>query len=249
MSGLELLPRSAWNARPRRSHPGILEADEVIGLAFHWPGSQTSRPLSRDAVPRALRSWQDFHMDGNGWSDIAYQVAVDQWGRGWELRGLAVRSAANGGTWVNSTHGAVLLVLVQGEEPSAAMLETARLVVAEHRRLFGGSTELVGHGAIRPGGGTECPGPQVRAALERGEFNPTREDEFMAEPADVWDVTVPEYDENSKADQRRARVLLAQAHNRAGDARELAAKNAKRLDAIEEQLEAIAAAVGAGGRR
>lgn len=71
----------------------------------------------------------------------------------------------------------------------------------------------------------------------------------MPAPEDLWDFPVPEYDENTKADNRRARVLLAQAHNRAGDARRLANQNAKRLDRIEAQLEAIAAAVGIGGRK
>ena len=37
--------------------------------------------------------------------------------------------------------------------------------------------------------------------------------------ANVWDERLPEYDENSKTDSRRASVLLAGAHDRAGDAK------------------------------
>ncbi|HEY9418130.1 MAG TPA: hypothetical protein VIQ30_25500, partial [Pseudonocardia sp.] len=81
------LPRSAWDARaPRGSSPLI--ASEVDGAALHWPGM--AKPISsQDAVASALRGWQDYHMDGRGWSDIAYQVAVDQAGRAWTLRGLS----------------------------------------------------------------------------------------------------------------------------------------------------------------
>lgn len=209
MSRLELLGRGAWNARPRRHHPGSLDAADVRGLAFHWPGTQSSRPLSKAAVPRALRSWQSFHMDGRGWSDIAYQAAVDQWGRVWELRGLANRSAANGGTDVNGTYGAVLLVLVQNEEPTAEMVAAVRRVVAEHRRLFPKSRQLVGHGDIRPGGWTDCPGPAVRRRLRLEDFEPREEEEVTEKDIRaIAKATADELLDRLENDTNRLRRLI-----------------------------------------
>lgn len=168
---VDYLSRSAWNARPRRAHPGSMDPSRVVGLGFHWPATNT-KFHSRDAVARALRSWQNYHMDSQGWSDIGYQIAIDQAGRAWYLRGLGQRSAANGGTIENGTHGAVLLVLAAGERPTPAMIQTIKEVVKDHRQIFSRSRLLQGHGEIRRSGPTECPGPIVRSLLKSGAFEP-----------------------------------------------------------------------------
>jgi hypothetical protein len=110
-------------------------------------------------------------MDGRGWSDIAYQEAVDQAGDYWILRGLGTRSAANGDTDVNTRFGALLLILAPGEKPSPAMIRTVRKRVAAHRRRFPRSRRLVGHGEIRPEP-TACPGPAAQRLIESGAFEP-----------------------------------------------------------------------------
>lgn len=161
--------RADWGARPARSGPGPLAARDVVGLVFHWPAM--SKPLRGfAAVAAALRSWQDYHM-GKGWSDIAYQVAVDQDGNRYILRGLDTQSAANGDTDVNDTLGAVLLVLAPGEVPSAAMVREVHAVVRDHRSLFSRSSDLLGHNEVRPEA-TACPGPVVQGYLATGVFEP-----------------------------------------------------------------------------
>ena len=103
---VEYLPRSAWNARPPNAGPGNLTVSRVEGAVIHWPGTgSTSVIHSQAAVASALRGWQDYHMDTRGWSDIAYQVAVDQSGRAWTLRGLRTQSGANGNNDVNERYG------------------------------------------------------------------------------------------------------------------------------------------------
>lgn len=169
---VEYLPRSEWEARTPEGGPGLLDPDHVEGVAVHWPGTESHTPiLSKAAVASALRGWQAYHMDGRGWSDIAYQVAVDQAGRAWSLRGFRTQSGANGNEDVNERYGAVLLVLVQGEEPSAAMKATTRAVIADFRRMYPKGTAIKGHRDVRPAG-TDCPGPAAYAALVRGEFTP-----------------------------------------------------------------------------
>ena len=167
---MTIISRAEWGARQAHGGPGPLDPAQVIGLAFHWPAM--SKPIRGTAnVARALRGWQAYHMDGRGWSDIAYQVAVDQDGDEYELRGLRTQSGANGDTDVNERFGAVLLILAPGEKPSKAMVATVRRIVGRHREFFPKSRALVGHGEIRPGG-TACPGPEVEAALKRGDFEP-----------------------------------------------------------------------------
>ena len=244
MSAATYLPRSAWNARAARPGPGALVPSRVEGIAFHWPGATTSRPISKAAVPRALRGWQDFHMDGRGWSDIAYQVAVDQWGRVWTLRGLTTQSGANGDQDVNRRYCAVLLVLVEGETPSAAMTAAVAQVVDDLRRLYPHARRLVGHGQIRPGGGTECPGPAVRAALAHHAFDaaehpataPEGDEMQTSDKIANWD---PEHDR--KGDSLTVGKTLNQARGYAAAAYRRARSTDARLDAVEAQLREVLA--------
>jgi hypothetical protein len=132
-----------------------------------------SRPLRGvEAVKAALRAWQDYHMDGHGWSDIAYQEAYDQAGNTYILRGLTITPGANGDTAANATNGALLLILAPGEEPTDEMIAAVRDGVRRHRALFPRSTAAKGHSEVRPEP-TACPGPIVMRLLGEGAFEPT----------------------------------------------------------------------------
>lgn len=165
----DYLNRADWDAR---LSTGIrhLEGSEVDGTALHWP-AMTAPIIKQTSVASALRNWQRQHMDDEGWSDIAYQVAVDQAGRKWLLRGLTVRSAANGNDDVNDRFGAILLVLAIGEQPTLAMRQSVRDVVQDFRTLYPDGTRIVPHSLIRPKP-TDCPGDIVRAGIARGDFAP-----------------------------------------------------------------------------
>ncbi len=85
--------RSSWGARPHKSGP--LRADELkVGYVHHTAGSNT---YSTSEVSYILRSIQTFHMDGQGWDDIAYNFLVDRFGRIWEGREDSTRHAVIGG--------------------------------------------------------------------------------------------------------------------------------------------------------
>lgn len=162
--------RKDWGARTPTAGPGDLTPSRVEGIALHWPAM--SSPLRTvAAVMDALRSWQTYHMLTKGWSDIAYQVAVDQAGNRYILRGLAVQSGANGGDDVNERFGAALLVVAPGEQPTPELIAEVRTVVADHRAMFPNSRRVVGHSQIRPEP-TACPGPAVLRLINEGAFNP-----------------------------------------------------------------------------
>lgn len=184
---VEYLPRSAWGARPPNGGPGNLTVSRVAGAVIHWPGTGSTTGIhSKAAVASALRGWQAFHMDSRGWSDIAYQVAVDQAGRAWTLRGLRTQSGANGNADLNERYGAILLILVTGEQPTAAMKATTRGVIADFRRIYPRGTAIRPHSAVRPAG-TDCPGPAARAAISRGDFTPTSSEDDMT-PAQMQEL-------------------------------------------------------------
>lgn len=167
---IDYLPRSAWNARPSRG-PVHLSSTSLLGTVLHYPAMGSRRLFAQADVAEALRGWQDFHMDDREWSDIAYQVAVDQAGRPWTLRGLTTRSGANGNEELNEEYGAILLVLGDTEQPTGAMINTTRRVIADFRRLYPRAVAIKPHSAVRPSG-TLCPGNPTRALIAAGQFEP-----------------------------------------------------------------------------
>lgn len=73
-------------------------------------------------------------------------------------------------------------------------------------------------------------------------INTNLEDDVAA--ADVWDHKLPEYDGDTKATTRSAAALLAQAQNRAGDARREAVEARKAAKRTEAAVAALAKALG-----
>ena len=164
--------RAEWGARARQPGPGLLTPSRVRGIALHWPAMK-GRLDTVAEVKAALRSWQTYHIDGHGWSDIAYQRAVDQLGNTYQLRGFRHQSAANGDTEQNETYGALLLVLAIGEKPTEALIRATRREVGVFRDRFPKATRIVGHQDIRPEP-TSCPGPAVMGLIHAGRFRPQR---------------------------------------------------------------------------
>lgn len=164
--------RSQWGAAPASPGRGDLLPNRVVGIALHWPAMP--KPLRDvDAVKAALRGWQDYHQHTHGWSDIAYQEAIDQQGNTYVLRGLRAQSAANGSTFVNQRYGALLLVVAEGEHPSDALIAATARRVDRHRELFPRSRKIVGHQDVRPEP-TSCPGPAIEQLLRAGAFGRSR---------------------------------------------------------------------------
>lgn len=78
---LDIRPRSAWTDT---APVGPLEAEEVLFLIVHHTASSTEHePEDVEALLRGIRS---FHVEGRGWSDIAYNFLIDRYGVVWEGR-------------------------------------------------------------------------------------------------------------------------------------------------------------------
>src|SRR3546814_5540844 len=88
-----LLSRSQWGAREPSATPSI-GADLKLAVVHH---SVNSNSYSAAEVPSMLRSIQTYHMDVQGWNDIAYNFAVDRFGRTWEARAGGVTQTVIGG--------------------------------------------------------------------------------------------------------------------------------------------------------
>lgn len=186
-------------AKPNGSRS--LVSSRVENTAFHYPGM--ANPINASGadgmrrVMSALRGWQTYHMQVRGWSDIAYCIAIDQVGRKYTLRGINIQSAANGNQDVNERFGAVLLVLGNNEEPSAAMQKAAREVMGDYRVKFTRIPKRpTWHGAIRPGGtasapSTDCPGKHAIADIKAGRFDAATTPNVPSTPTPPKDEDMP----------------------------------------------------------
>jgi len=162
------MSRADWGARPRRGSAAF-PAGRPLGVACHWPGTTSQfhgKPPA--SIAAALRSWQNYHMDNRGWSDIGYNVGISWDGRVWELRGTASRSAANGGVQSNADYAACLWILGVGEQPTEAQIQafrawrSSRLLAAHHQ-----AAAVKTHNDVRQSP-TDCPGPAVTALVRSG---------------------------------------------------------------------------------
>ena len=75
--------RNEWGARAPKTNPSYAS---TVKMAFVHH-TVDSNAYARGDVPAMLRAIQAYHMDANGWDDIAYNTLVDRFGEIWEGRG------------------------------------------------------------------------------------------------------------------------------------------------------------------
>jgi hypothetical protein len=171
--------RAEWGARTTNSSPSYASSLK-LAVVHH---SASGNTYTSAQVPSVLRSIQAYHMDGRGWSDMAYNFVVDKFGTIWEGRGGGIDRPVVGAHAMGfntSTVGVMVLgdYSLPGVLPGAATQESVSQLVgwkfAMHgisptgRTSFtsGGSTSIaagrvvdlprvVGHKDV---GATGCPG-------------------------------------------------------------------------------------------
>lgn len=154
------------------------------GSALHY-GGPAQRIASHSQCAARWRSWQDYHMDTHGWSDIAYTLGVCQHGYVLAGRGAGVRTAANGTNVGNSTHYAICWIGGEGETPAREALDAFEWAVLELRKT-GAGRSVKPHRYFKS---TGCPGSPLTnhaAALDGKDISttepttPSEEDDMKA---------------------------------------------------------------------
>jgi len=160
--------RGKWGARPPRAITE-LPWPQVDALAIHYSAAASDE--NPDYAAR-VRGIQDFHIDGRGWNDIAYNWLVSRTGVIFEGRGWGVMSAAtlghNSHTYAVCFLGAdkpgrddatakgrkaIAEVLLEASRLSGKRLGLAHVQHGQHRTLAVG-----GH---RDFTSTDCPGDEL----------------------------------------------------------------------------------------
>jgi hypothetical protein len=95
--------RREWGARPPKSTPQGINTRSATG---HWEGTHMGS-FPHASCPTKMRVIQNYHMDTQGWNDIAYNFAVCPHGIVFVGRDHGIRSSANGTNAGNSESEAV----------------------------------------------------------------------------------------------------------------------------------------------
>ncbi len=153
---MNLVSRAEWGARsPKNRSQGVLTDESTC----HWNGPTITGggELTWDHSKCAglVRGIQNFHMDGRGWNDIAYNFLVCPHGYVFEGRGLNVVNAANGVTFANHTSHTICCLGGQ-ENPFGQWEQQAfKECISYIAQSTGAPDTCKGH---RDWHSTECPG-------------------------------------------------------------------------------------------
>ncbi len=174
--GVTIVARNAWGARsPKNPLRSITVPTAELWLhhfAGRWHGAS------------GMRACQNFHMDTNGWNDIAYSFCVDTDGVIYEGRGAGI---AGGHTKGHNTisHAICLMGNFDVDELPRAMVR-AVAALAAHGQSHGWWGDWTGGHREASGASTACPGkhgmaalPDIRALTAQYRGQPTQEDDTL----------------------------------------------------------------------
>jgi N-acetylmuramoyl-L-alanine amidase len=189
---MKVIERAEWGARPPKWSERLTVTPRHTFLHYNGPAVSNNVYAGDYAgVCGFLRGIQNYHMDTQGWPDVAYSFAADSMGRLYRLRGWNVAQAATL-NWNWQSHS-VLLVLGGEQQPTAPMIGAVNTVIREAIRLYGPQTVL---GHQQAPNSTSCPGGPVMRLIGQGVFNgalnpePEPEPEIEIEDDDMSKVVV-----------------------------------------------------------
>lgn len=150
---VSIVSRSGWGARSASF--GRTSWGSRTGFTVHYSAGPTSQ------TPRQI---QNYHMDGNGWSDVGYNFLVDKSGTAYEGRGwlgVGAHAAPH-----NTSHIGVCFIGRDGDATPAAKA-TIRALYDEACKRAGKTLSKTYHGGLS-GNSTSCPGADLRTWVKNG---------------------------------------------------------------------------------
>lgn len=151
MAQVQIIERPEWGARAPRNRTHVSWDTRTEFIVHHSAGPTT----------QTVRSIQDFHLNGRGWSDIGYNLLVDNAGNAYEGRGWQVAGAHAQG---HNTSG-IGVCYIGENSPTPAAKRTIRALYEEATRRAGRTLTPKGHRDVNE---TSCPGDNLNAWVHDG---------------------------------------------------------------------------------
>ncbi|WP_433542020.1 peptidoglycan recognition protein family protein (plasmid) [Streptosporangium sandarakinum] len=170
--GIDLITRREWKARaPKGAYTPI---SSTRGVKVHYTGGKVpadlADPGNHHKCVELVRGFQNHHMDGNGWLDLAYSMVACPHRKVFEGRGPGRLTAANG-AGLNSQHYSVLALVGSSglTHPNDGVLHGVLDAIDYLRDHGRAGKEIKGH---RDGFSTDCPGGPLYEWVRRGAPRP-----------------------------------------------------------------------------
>jgi len=158
------------------------QTDNPRGVKIHYEGDYTP-VVDHSKCAGRWTSIRNSHManTSEGWSDVAYNLAVCRHGFVLEGRGAGRRTGANGNQPLNAAHYAILVMIgSEGDtEPTSEAIAATKEAIQylrTHSKPAG--REIKGH---RDGYATECPGGPLYDYVTSGRLEPD-----MGSPSPIY---------------------------------------------------------------
>lgn len=163
--------RSQWGARAPIEVSNNITPSQGGVVVHHVDGVKVAKADHADCAAQ-VRGIQNYHMDSNGWSDIAYSHLPCVHGYVFQGRGENVRTAAQGTTQGNDDWYAVCSLTggtsTNYDTITPQLIDGIRYAINRLRVSGGAARAITGH---RDHHSTDCPGALYARVLS-GEVNP-----------------------------------------------------------------------------
>jgi hypothetical protein len=163
---MRLVTRAQWGARPAQNRTPLVHSVQR-GTAVHYSAADADEQADHARCEGRVRGIQAFHLDGRGWSDIAYSYLACKHGFVFEGRGRGVRTAAQGTNAGNDAYHAVCFL---GDDTAGRddVTDAGREAIEAAVRwcnAWAGVSQVRPHSSFKA---TGCPGDDLRAWIARG---------------------------------------------------------------------------------
>lgn len=156
---------------------------KTLGIKIHYEG--THSPVRGHSYCKGYWTGiRNSHLanKAEGYSDVAYSMAVCRHGYVMEGRGIGYRTGANGNQTLNGNHDSVVVLYGTNDDAVSAEVVQGLKEAIQYLRSGGSGTEIKGH---RDGYPTLCPGGPLYAYVKNGKLNPDLKDDDQVTPADI----------------------------------------------------------------
>jgi len=167
--------RDDWGADESIGSTDPAIADEATAAVVHHTAG--ANDYDAEDVPAILRGIHTFHVEGQGWDDVGYNMFADKYGRLWEGRAGGLSKAvvgAHAAGYNTGTFGISVLGTFESKAPPQKTLDAVSGAIAWKLSLSGTSADakttvagermrtVIGH---RDVGTTSCPGNAFYSVL------------------------------------------------------------------------------------
>ena len=160
---MKVVSRKQWGARPPKQRT-LLAVSAVDALVVHYSASNADEQALHENCAGRVRAIQTYHMDGQDWSDIAYNWLVCKHGSIFRGRGWPVMPAA---TYGHNRHTVAICFLGNDTKGRADVTKEAERAIREVYAFVKARTpQDIGATGHRDFVATSCPGDELYAFVE-----------------------------------------------------------------------------------